>query len=256
VCLPQRGGHEVTPVAAMAEAVNSPCRPPGSGSSAGGALSSFPRRVARCRPSPWLTPFSNPDAGPATCARCRPVLSPTGATRHVLARMICARVLARSAHSRVREVGRYALVVIGARVGDECASDPIAEFIERACEAAIVRQAGWSPGFGAQFVLPVDRRPVALEVGPHRRVVRVCFHEQTAKVVNEHTGVLRGSLHSRGSCRPFASTSRADGRPPRGECPIAILKATTPSGRSGAVASLRLGGGGLSALSTRRGPLR
>jgi hypothetical protein len=86
-----------------------------------------------------------------------------------------------------REIGRYALVVIGARVGEDCATDPIAEFIERACGVVIVRQARWSPGFGAQFVPPVDRRPVALKVGPHRRVVRVCFHEQTAKIVNEHT---------------------------------------------------------------------
>jgi hypothetical protein len=45
----------------------------------GGALSSFPRRVARCRPRQWLRSFCNPNAGPATCARCRSVLSPTGA---------------------------------------------------------------------------------------------------------------------------------------------------------------------------------
>lgn len=46
--------------------------------SAGGVMSSFPRRVARCRPSPWLRSLGNPDAGPATQARCRSVLSPTG----------------------------------------------------------------------------------------------------------------------------------------------------------------------------------
>ena len=59
-------------VARWVEAVNSPCRTHrGSGSFAGGALSSFPRRMARCRPTPWLRSFCNPDTGPATCARCR-----------------------------------------------------------------------------------------------------------------------------------------------------------------------------------------
>jgi hypothetical protein len=45
------------------EAVNSPCRTHrGSGSFAGGALSSFPRRM-RCRPTPWPRSACNPDAG-------------------------------------------------------------------------------------------------------------------------------------------------------------------------------------------------
>jgi hypothetical protein len=35
-----------------------------------GTLSSFPRRMTTCGPSAWLRPFCNPDAGPATCARC------------------------------------------------------------------------------------------------------------------------------------------------------------------------------------------
>jgi hypothetical protein len=48
---------------------------------AGGVLSSFPRRVARCTRSPWLGASCNPDARPATCARCRSVFSPTGRDR-------------------------------------------------------------------------------------------------------------------------------------------------------------------------------
>jgi hypothetical protein len=78
---------------------------PFAGSFAGGALSSFPRSMARCRPTAWLRSFCNRDAGPATCAGCRSVLSPAGAATHVLARMICARVLAGSGSSRVREIG-------------------------------------------------------------------------------------------------------------------------------------------------------
>jgi len=41
--------------------------------------------------SPWLRSLDNPDAGPATCARCGSVLSRTGTTGHVGAGDLCSR---------------------------------------------------------------------------------------------------------------------------------------------------------------------
>jgi hypothetical protein len=148
-------GHQVTPVAAMGrtgEFAVSSTR--GSGSSAGGALSSFPRRVARCRPSPWLRSFQ-PGRRTATCARCRSVLRPTGATRHghVLARVICARVLARSAYSEgarvsLADMSRCVLSpcndtsgMVGRREGECCErprSVPTLGFSPRAVPTALI----------------------------------------------------------------------------------------------------------------------
>jgi hypothetical protein len=97
-CALRTWGHQVTPVAALGRSgdfavstTGDQVRPPA------GRCRHFHAGVARCRPIPQLRSFCKRTADRRRAPDAIRCSAPPGATRHVLARMICARVLGHSA---------------------------------------------------------------------------------------------------------------------------------------------------------------